>query len=172
MKIILLLISMSISFSAIAQKDFDRITDEQGELIYKGHFLFEDLLTEPLFPWMKAGIEEYAPDSNALKFLKKNLPGYELVIFLGTWCSDSHTMIPSLYKTLQESAMPAKYAIYGVDMAKEEKYVAHKLYKVEYVPTVILIRNNMEIGRIVETTRDGIETDLKHLIEADLKQQQ
>lgn len=160
---------MALSLSSAGQ-DFDRLKDrETGAVVFKGQFGFEDLLYEDSFSWLEKGAAKYTPDSNAVKFLKKHLPDYELVIMLGTWCEDSHLMIPQLYKTLQESVFP-RYDMYGLDRAKEAKYIEHKLFRVDRVPTVIVFREHMEVGRVTEMAEKSIELDLQKIIEQDLLQ--
>ncbi len=57
-----------------------------------------------------------------------------------------------------------QYLMYGVDRAKEAKYIEHKLYRVEKVPTIIVLKDNTEVGRIVENTKKSIEEDLMEII--------
>jgi hypothetical protein len=172
MRYVLVLLSLLFSLTSMAQ-DFDRLTDEEnGSVVFKGEFRFEDLKNEDSFNWLQVGAEGYKPDSVALKFLKKHMPAYELVIMLGTWCEDSHLVIPQLYTTLEKSAYPLKYNMYGLDRAKTTKHIEHKLYRVDRVPTVILMQNNLEIGRITEMPKKSIERDLRALIELDLQQQE
>ena len=168
---LILILATMLSFTAGAQgsvSDFDVSKDKEGATVYKGQFTFDDLRKEPSFGWFQRGAEAYKADTNAIKYLKKELPNYTIVVLMGTWCDDSQNLIPKLYKTLELTAYPMdKYAMFGVDRAKEAKYIEHKLYKVERVPTIILYKKNMEIGRIVESVKRSIEVDLVQLIQKD-----
>jgi len=158
-----------ISMNTFAQSDYDRSTDkENNEVVFKGQLTFEDLQKEPSFEWFKEGATNYTPDKEAIAYLKKELPEYEVIVFLGTWCDDSHVEVPRLYKILTTANYPMrKYSLYGVDRAKTSKYVENKLYKIEQVPTIILVRKNNEAGRIVEHPKKSIEQDLVEIIKRD-----
>lgn len=166
MKQILLLAALLMSLSSFAQSDFDISKDkENGAIVYKGQISFDDLNKEHTFTWMKKS-DEYKPDSATMVSLKKDLPKYEMVVLMGTWCDDSHILIPRLYKVMQQAGYPmAKCKIYGVDRAKETKYIEHKLYSVQKVPTIILFKDHSEVGRIVESVKKSIEADLAQLIQ-------
>jgi len=167
MKFFFFILSLLMSFSVCAQSDFDRSVDnENGSIVYNGRFSFEDLFKEPTFDWLKSGEKNYTPDSAAIQFLKASLNQYKLVVFLGTWCDDSQNLIPKLYRTLKLSGYSFdNYEMYGVDRSKETKTGAHSLYKIDKVPTIILIeKDNKEAGRIVEVVKKSIESDLMTLI--------
>jgi hypothetical protein len=84
---------------------------------------------------------------------------------MGTWCSDTKDLLPKLHKSLVQTGYPMEQLkMYGVDRAKEAKYVEHKLYNAERVPTIVLVRNNMEVGRIVESPTGTIEQNLAAII--------
>lgn len=171
MKTIFFSILMLASTTVFSQSDYERSTDtENGSVVFKGQITYDDLLKEPGFSWLKKGADNYAPDKESIAYLQKELPGYEIIVFLGTWCEDSQNLIPKLYKTLQAAGYPMRrYSMYGVDRAKTAKYVEHKLYKIERVPTIILFKKNNEVGRIVESTKKNIEEDLAEIIKTDKK---
>lgn len=175
MKKILAAVALMMSTTAFAQvpgtSDYDVLKDaENGAVVFKGQLTFDDLNKESFFSWLKTGSEKYKPDTNAVKYLKKHLGGYEMIVLLGTWCEDSQNLIPKLYKVLQASGYPmSKVTLYGVDRAKTAKYVEHRLYKLDRVPTIILYNNHNETGRIVETVKKNIETDLVQLIHKEVE---
>jgi hypothetical protein len=158
------------SVSALAQSDFDKSIDEKtGFVVYKGQITVEDIKKESSFSWFNKGVAEYSPDTNAQKILKKHLSEYSLVVFAGTWCDDSQALLPRFFKTLEVAGYPSsKVTMFGVDRAKTAKYVEHRLYKLEKVPTIILFKGFAEVGRIVEFPKKSVEKDLAKLIETDL----
>lgn len=171
MKCLFFSLLMLTAMNVFAQSDFDRSTDkENGSVVFKGQVTFDDLLKESSFSWLQKGAGEYTPDKEAMTYLQKELPDYEMVVFLGTWCDDSKVLVPKLHKTLQAAGYPMrKYSMYGVDRAKTTKYVENKLYKIEFVPTIILFKKNNEVGRVVENVKKSIEQDLVDIIKADKK---
>ena len=90
---------------------------------------------------------------------------YTMVVFLGTWCDDSHYLIPRLERVLQMINYPqSKLTMYGVDRAKTAKNGEEIKYGVTLVPTIILFKDGKEVGRITETVKKTIEEDLASII--------
>ena len=136
-----------------------------GGLIFNGPISFGDLSKEQSFGWFKEGIELYKPYENVEGYLKTYLPEYSMVIFMGTWCDDSHFLIPRLEKVLQTINYPeSKITMYGVDRAKTTKNGDEKKYDITLVPTIILFKDGKEAGRITETVKKSIEEDLAEII--------
>src|SRR4051812_18359450 len=110
MKYLLILILAScISLSTNAQKAYTTSKDEEtGAVIFKGPLTISDLEGEPTFGWFKKGEAAYQPDSTAIKYLRKELPAYTIVVLMGTWCDDSQYLIPKLNKTLSAAKFPMK----------------------------------------------------------------
>ena len=168
MKKLLLLASLFMSITTFAQSDYEVSKDKENDaVVFKGQITFADLNKEKTFTWMK-GAASYKTTADEMDFLRKHLPRYDLVILMGTWCDDSQNLIPKLYKVLQQSGYPMdKLKMYGVDRAKQAKYIEHKLYGLEKVPTIIVIKDHSEVGRIVESVKETIETELIELIMKD-----
>ena len=151
--------------------DFEVSEDPQnGRLVYKGIFTYEDMVKEPTFSWLAKGIDEYHPDKDALLSLKKHLTYYKILVFLGTWCGDSHDMIPKLYKTLDGLNITYdNLMLVGMDRKKKTKtHTAKKLakkYDISHLPTIVLIdENGNAAGRINETVSRSVEHDLSEII--------
>ncbi|HTN47377.1 MAG TPA: thioredoxin domain-containing protein [Flavipsychrobacter sp.] len=169
MKNLFIVFLLLLGVNARAQSDYDRSTDkENGSVVLRGQMTFDDLLKENSFDWLESGAAGYTPNNEALEYLKKELGEYEIVIFAGTWCDDSKLWLPRLYKVMQAANYPMRrYSMYGVDRAKTSKYVENKLYKIELVPTIILLKKNKEIGRIVENPQKTLEQDMVGFIKKD-----
>jgi hypothetical protein len=164
--ILLVCIICSTIISATAQYSYDIVKDSQSsQTIFKGKCSFDDLNDEASFDWLKLGMNEYNPNNDALTILKKQLPGCEIVIFMGTWCDDTHALLPKLYKTMTLSHCFTNYTMYGVDRAKHSNNKEDEKYKIVNVPTIIVLKNGTEIGRIVETAKESIEQDLVKIVQ-------
>lgn len=138
---------------------------EHSAVIFKGQCRFEDLEREPSFSWLTAGAAAYTPVPATLATLAAALPEYELVVLMGTWCEDSQRLIPELYKVLLSIHYPLeKLRMYGVDRQKHAQGDEHKTYAVTRVPTIIVLKDGQERGRITETVEHSIEADLAGII--------
>lgn len=166
MRILLIGIALLMSLNIYAQKNFEESKDkENGSIVYKGKLTYRDL--EYGFDWFRTGYSEYKPDSAAQAYLQEHLKNYHLVIFMGTWCDDSKKIIPGLYKLFINIFYTGdKYEAYGVDRAKTTLKGEHKTYDLKFVPTIIVLDGNKEIGRIVENVNKSIESDLAAIIKA------
>lgn len=147
---------------------------ENGQKVYRGIFSFKDLKKDSSFSWLQKGMDEYAPDPKAMKYLNEHLRSYDIRVFLGTWCSDSHEMIPKFYKVMQGIGfMPMDNLVIGMDRNKatRDRYMAQvKNFRITRLPTIILINSaGMEAGRIVESVDKSIEEDMVKIIKKDLK---
>ncbi len=169
MKRIFAAILILMSVHAMAQQSFDISKDkEDGGLIFNGPITFNDLNKEPSFNWLKSGYSEYKPKPQVLRYLNENLKNYSMVVFLGTWCDDSHTLVPKLEKVLDlVGVTPAGLTMYGVDREKHTKGGEYKTYDITLVPTIILLRDNKEVGRITESVQTTVEEDLVAIIRKD-----
>ncbi|MCU0423255.1 MAG: hypothetical protein MUC81_10630 [Bacteroidia bacterium] len=110
------------------------------------------------FSWFKKGYETYKPSTTILESLVK-MKSCSLVIVLGTWCSDSHELIPQLFKVMDMVGID-KFEIIGVDRKKKCSSVDITPLNIEYVPVILVFQQKKYKGRIVETTKESIEADL------------
>lgn len=168
-KFFLTIMMMALSYNMQAQSNYVILKDKDTPWkIYKGVFTFQDIHAENSFGWLKKGYESYKPDTNDINYLKKNLGAYTIVAFIGTWCDDTHKLLPRFEKVLSLSAFPMKqYTMFGVDLGKKTLNDENRLYRIENVPTFIVYKGRKEIGRIVETVNKSIEEDLVSIISSD-----
>lgn len=120
--------------------------------------------------WVEAEVEA-KPDAEAAHALAGVEPGAEVEVFLGTWCGDSRREVPRLWKAIDEAGGSVPFQIHyiGVDHDKKEPAGALADNDVHYLPTFIVRRGGHEVGRIVETSPNGIEHDLLALLTGQAK---
>jgi hypothetical protein len=125
-------------------------------------------IEEAVPEWAQAGAES-TPDPAASQALAGVPPGAEVSVFLGTWCGDSRREVPRLWKALdmaqaEGAVLPFRIHYIGVDRQKREPVAPVTNNDIRYVPTFIVYREGREVGRIVEESPNGIETDLLSLL--------
>lgn len=147
-------------------QSFKKFTDEDTQdLIYQGQITFTDLQKEKAFDWYDQGAAAYNPDRETIAQLKPLLKSYTLVVFLGTWCSDSHKLVPELVKVLQLSDYPLnKVKVFSLDHSKTGLNGEEKKYNISYLPTIIVYKDGKEEGRVIETVEESIESDLLSIV--------
>jgi len=101
-------------------------------------------------------------DAEAAKQLATVPPGAEVLIYFGTWCSDSQREVSRLWKAFDAAGpLPFTVALHGVD---EDRTVPPEI-DLRYVPTIIVRRDGAEVGRIIESAPEGVERELLHLLQ-------
>lgn len=135
-----------------------------------GAQLKDQFVKEPYSEWYAKEFNEYQMDQKAVAELKKNkITAYDLVVFMGTWCEDSHRDFPRLMKILEEVKYPdSRLTIIAVNRKKESPNGEESKYNVSKVPTIIVQKYGKEIGRIIEMPTTGyIERDLVEILKKD-----
>jgi thiol-disulfide isomerase/thioredoxin len=105
--------------------------------------------------------QRYEPDKAVLDKLKLKQEGVEILIVLGTWCSDSQEQVPRFFKILDKIKFNKKsLQMICVSRDKEAGEVETVNYNIQKVPTFIVYRKGREIGRIIESPYATLEKDL------------
>ncbi len=118
---------------------------------------------ETHWPLFQPGFSDLSAD--ALEFLRSWTDSVHIIIFLGTWCSDSQREVPRFFEIIDSIQNPVfSYQLYGVDRQKWDGVGLASRYQVERVPTVIFLKGQLEIGRVVEKPRSTLEDDWATLL--------
>ncbi|WBV60903.1 thioredoxin family protein [Chryseobacterium camelliae] len=144
-------------------------TTNDGKMLL-GHQLKDQFLKAPYADWYVKEHDEYAMDQKAINDLKKDkINSYNIIVFMGTWCEDSHRDFPRLMKILEEVKYPDnKLTIIAVNRKKESPAGDEGRYNIQKVPTIIVEKYGKEIGRIIEMPTTGyIERDLVNILKKD-----
>lgn len=115
--------------------------------------------------WVEAQIEA-TPDPATSLALAAAGEGREVLVLFGTWCGDSRRELARLWRAFDEAGGPprAAFEYVAVDRSKTGPEALVAGYDLRYVPTLIVFRDGVEQGRIVEESPGGIERDLLDLL--------
>src|SRR5699024_11343460 len=70
---------------------------------YTGEISQEDLINSPYTArWYNQRYKMYRPAPNAVQTIEKNISDYDIEVYMGTWCPDSHREIPRFFKILEQ----------------------------------------------------------------------
>lgn len=121
------------------------------------------------FPPFKAHYDDeyfqYEPEPRVIEDLKSLLTSLEVTIVLGTWCGDSLREVPRLLKVLDLLEIPQNdITIIAVDQSKSIPKETIEELQIEKVPTIIIYKDGLEIGRIVETPIETFGKDILYLL--------
>lgn len=125
-----------------------------------------EAIEEALPAWREASVAA-DPEDETARALATVPAGAEVDVFLGTWCGDSRREVSRLFAALALASAggPLPFAIrfIGVDRAKVAPGLSEGA-ELRYVPTIIVRRDGVEVGRIVEHATRVVEQDLLDLL--------
>lgn len=111
--------------------------------------------------WYAREYPAYTPDFSIMAQLKTALSDIQIIIVLATWCGDSKEQVPRFLKVLDQADFePERCIMIGVDTQKLARDLDVSVYDIDRVPTFIFYRNEVEIGRIIETPKSTLESDM------------
>ena len=123
------------------------------------------LLQEPYLAWYEKNYTSYSPDQNSIDELTKTLGKHQIKAFMGTWCHDSQRETPRLFKILEKTNYDLNNLnLIALDQLKKTPEQHEKGMDIQRTPTFIIFKNDIEIGRIVETPRESLEKDILKII--------
>ena len=157
-------ITFFISSIALAQNpastaggQFQVLVERPNEKTYKGIISQEALISDTSFKWYAENLKGYTPNVNAIAELKKNADSIQLLTFMGTWCEDSHFIIPKLYSLIDAAGFSKeRITLIGVDRTKKTLSHLTEALNIKNVPTIIVMKNGKEVGRVVEYGKYGL----------------
>ncbi|HYE54697.1 MAG TPA: thioredoxin family protein, partial [Chitinophagaceae bacterium] len=78
------------------------------------------------------------------------------IVFGGTWCDDTKVILPRFYSLADAASIPADHiSLIGVDRNKKTLGYLTESLNIINVPTVIVLKDGKEIGRVVEYGKTG-----------------
>lgn len=144
------------------------VETSNGSKILLGQQSRDQFLKEPYAQWFTPEYDSYEVDEPTIEALKKHkLTSYNIKVFLGTWCGDSHREVPRLMKILDLLKYPEnKVVLIALNRKKEGPNGEETSYSIKRVPTIILEKHGKEIGRIIESPQSTgfLEKDLLEII--------
>lgn len=160
MKFIIVFILLFTSNVMFSQDYVVTIDDKKNEPMLMGT-VSRNLLTENSFgEWFNKSYEIHKLDQKTLDKVNKDFSNLRITIILGTWCGDSREFVPPFLKILDKLNFPeANLKLVCVNRQKQGIADEVKDLDVQLVPLFIFYRDGKEIGRIIESPKEGLEKD-------------
>lgn len=150
-----------------AQVQYEVSKDPQNGLkTLKGILSIDLLKGDSAFAWMRNDISWYKPNAAAVTNLKTVKDTVQLLVFVGTWCEDSHIVFPQLLKLCTEAGFDFKrITVVGVDRNKTTLGSLCEALGVTKAPTILVLKAGKEIGRVEEFGSSGMyDKDLSEVL--------
>lgn len=125
------------------------------------------LVNDTAFKWYADNYKYAYPNADAVTAFKKNKEKFSVIVFGGTWCHDTQNLLPLFFKLIEQSGYSEKKVyLLGVDRKKSAGNDLNIKYKIEKVPTFIIVdKNGNEFGRVVEYGNMGaIDKELGEIV--------
>ncbi len=157
--------------SVFAQNQYEVLVERPNEKTFKGILSREALNADTSFKWMETGRQGYTPNAEALSSLGKYKDSIQLLVFMGTWCEDSHIIIPKLFMLLDVAGFPmTRVTLIGTDRDKKTLSHLSEALNVKNVPSILVMKEGKEAGRVIEYGKTGLwDKELGETIDAAFK---
>jgi len=131
-----------------------------------GYFQSDLLHKPPHDAWYMNEYEKYEPNETITqKIAGTNVGSVSILIVMGSWCGDSQREVPRFIKMLDQCGLAKINVTYlGVDMSKQSPVGDYDKLGIKKVPTFIVYRNKVEIGRIIEYPSTSLEQDMLEIL--------
>jgi thiol-disulfide isomerase/thioredoxin len=155
---------------ALAQNMNIEILTDEGNPQLVGHINEEGLQSKNYSDWYTPNKTDYKVDSETLEQLSEALKKHHILVFMGTWCSDSRREVPHFIKILETVDFPMeKLKIVGLDY-REAHYKTSPTgeewgLSIKRVPTFIFLKDGKEVNRIVESPIESLEKDMLKILD-------
>lgn len=117
------------------------------------------------YPAFWNGYRDYTPRKDVVERIASAKGNYDILVFFGTWCKDSVSEVPKILRILDTAGNKGlRLALYGVDRSKKDGLGMSEKFHVRRVPTTIVLRDGVELGRIVEYPATSNEEELLKIL--------
>ena len=156
----------SIAFLPANSQQFEKVADKDGYTVIRG------ILTAQ---WLKTEFEHaneyngrppgFTPNENTVQAIKQQADSLQFVVFMGTWCEDSRFVIPRLFFLLDAAGYSKeKLTLIACDRDKKTLGNLTEPFRIRNVPTIVVMKNGKELGRVVEYGSGLFDKDLGEII--------
>lgn len=154
---VLFCVVLSVQSFSQAQYEISKDEKHPDELILRGIVNKYLIQNDTAYgKWYRTSYNMYNPDTAILSAFEKNKNKVQFVIFGGTWCEDTQFVLPKFFKLQEKSGVPDNaITFFAVNRAKKSLGSIAEAFGVVNVPTIIVMKDGKEAGRVVEYGKTG-----------------
>jgi len=126
----------------------------------------ETLEEAPYDHWFDTNYDDdHKVDTETISAVSEALKNTDMTIFMGTWCEDSQLQVPAFFHILDEAGYDSdRVTLITVSEEKDTPQGLEEGRNITNVPTIIFIKNDQELGRIVEFPVETLEKDMAKIL--------
>jgi thiol-disulfide isomerase/thioredoxin len=144
--------------TAFSQAQYEILKDEKhpNEHILRGIINKYLVQNDDSYKWYRQSQAGYKPDTATLNAFAKAKGKVQFVVFGGTWCEDTQAVLPKFFSLQEMSGIEdTSITFFAVNRAKKSLASITEAFNVVNVPTIIIMKEGKEIGRVVEYGKTG-----------------
>ncbi len=151
-----LLICFAVGVKAQGQYEISTDPKHPEVKIFKGMLNKYLLENESTFNWMRNSKIGYKPDTATIGAFARAKSKVQFVVFGGTWCEDTQSILPKFFSLLEKSTVPDNtITLFGVNRDKKCISAITEAFNIKNVPTIIIMQDGVEKGRVIEYGKTG-----------------
>ena len=105
---------------------------------------------------MRSAKVGYKPDTSTVNAFERNKGKVQFIVFGGTWCEDTQNILPKFFALQEKSGVPDNtISFFGVNREKKTLASIAEAFNIKNVPTIIIMKDGIEKGRVVEYGKTG-----------------
>jgi thiol-disulfide isomerase/thioredoxin len=143
----------------VAQTQYQSINDSQhpASKILKGVISREIIKNDSAYKWYAANEGRNAhTDNEIIKAFEKHKDSVSFIVFGGTWCEDTQFILPKFFLLQEKAGITDDHTtLFAVDRQKQTIANLSAAFNIKNVPTIIVMKDGKEIGRVVEYGKTG-----------------
>jgi thiol-disulfide isomerase/thioredoxin len=156
--LIIILIACVLTTTAFSQAQYEILKDEKhpNEHILRGIINKYVVQNDESYKWYRQSQTNWKPDTATLNAFEKAKGKVQFVVFGGTWCEDTQAVLPKFFLIQEMSGIQdTSITFFGVNRAKKTLGSISDAFNIVNVPTIIVMKEGKEIGRVVEYGKTG-----------------
>lgn len=155
-----------ISTAVFAQQNYKVEKDKAGNKMLVGQLNMQQLVNDSAFRWFYSGINKYQPTKEWVNYIRYYKDSFSVVVFAGTWDVNTKQLLPAFYRTMMAVGYPLnKIKLYGVDNELHALHGEAEKYNVKKLPSIILLQNGEEFGRIEAVPVQSVEANIVAILQ-------
>ena len=108
------------------------------------------------YQWYNSSQTIFTASESLLSAMQAAKGKVQFIIFGGTWCEDTQFILPKFFKLQEQASFPdAAISFFAVDRNKKTIGGITEAFKIINVPTIIIMKDGKETGRLVEYGKSG-----------------
>jgi hypothetical protein len=128
-------------------------------VVLSGEISVRELIGSSEAEWF----ERYYEQAVVRAVAELRTPELSILGFIGTWCGDTHVLLPAFVKAMDLSGV-SRTKLQLIALGRDKKGPQTERFQITRLPTFVLLYNGREVGRITESPETTLCEDLERIL--------